>query len=61
MKKEKFDSYLYERDFALMMLEVLIKKNEISFTTYKAVKKSLMTEEEEYGKLRTGRTANATG
>jgi len=61
MNKEKFDSYLYERDFALMMLEVLIKKNEISFTTYKAVKKSLMTEEEEYGKLRTGRTANATG
>ena len=61
MAKTLFDPESYERDLAMMMLDVLVNKNEISFGTYRAAKKNLMSEEEEYGKLRTGRTANATG
>lgn len=39
-----FDEETYEQDLALMMLEVLLKKNEISVSTYNLVKKGLMKE-----------------
>jgi len=50
MVKVLFDTDLYEKDLAVIMLEVLMKRNELSFNTYKAAKKCLMTQEEEYGK-----------
>ena len=39
-----FNEETYEQDLALMMLEVLFKKNEISINTYKSVKKDLQKE-----------------
>lgn len=39
-----FDEETYEQDLALMMLEVLFKKNEISINTYKSAKKDLQKE-----------------
>lgn len=60
MTKEVFDQESYEQDLALMMLDVLVKKNEISFNTYKAAKRDLL-KEESYGKLCTGRTAKIAG
>ena len=39
-----FDEETYEQDLALMMLEVLLKKNEISLNTYNSVKKGLTKE-----------------
>ena len=60
MTKEVFDQESYEQDLALMMLDVLVKKNEISFNTYKAAKRDLL-KEEAYGKLCIGRTAKIAG
>ena len=60
MAKEVFDQESYEQDLALMMLDVLVKKNEISFNTYKAVKRGLL-KEEEHGELCNGRTAKIAG
>lgn len=56
-----FDADSYEQDLAMMMLEVLMKRNEISSSTYKATKRNLRAQEEEYGKSSDGRTAKAIG
>lgn len=40
-KNIMFDEETYEQDLAAMMLEVLFKKNEISFNTYKTAMKNL--------------------
>lgn len=61
MARVLFDMDSYEQDLAMMMLEVLMKRNEISFSTYKAAKRSLMTQEEEYGKSSVSGTAKAAG
>ena len=45
MANAVFDEETYEQDLALMMLEVLLKKNEISFNTYKSAKKGLQKED----------------
>jgi hypothetical protein len=39
-----FNDETYEQDLALMMLEVLFKKNQISLNTYNAAKKGLEKE-----------------
>lgn len=61
MARVMFDTDSYEQDLAMMMLEVLMKRNEISLSTYKAAKRSLMTREEEYGKSSVSGTAQAAG
>ena len=60
MAKEVFDQDSYEQDLALMMLDVLVKKNEISFNTYKAAKRGLL-KEEAYGELYTSGAATIAG
>lgn len=61
MARVLFDTDTYEQDLAMMMLEVLMKRNEISLSTYKAAKRSLMTQEEAYGESSIGGTAKAAG
>lgn len=41
-----FNPDFYEKDLALIMLETLVKKKEISFDTYKAAKKKVKKEDE---------------
>lgn len=60
MTKTVFDQESYEQDLALMMLDVLVKKNEISFQTYKTAKKYLL-KEEGYDELCTGRATQVAG
>ena len=60
MGKTLFDPDSYEQDLALMMLNVLVKKNEISFSTYKAAKRALLREDC-YGESCIGTTAESVG
>ena len=60
MEKTAFDPDSYEQDLAVMMLDVLVKKNEISFGTYKTAKKNVL-KEEKYGESCTGGATEAAG
>lgn len=54
-----FDTDTYEQDLAVVMLDVLEKKNEISHNMYKATKKCITTQEAEHGKSIVGGAAKA--
>lgn len=60
MEKSLFNPDSYEQDLAVMMLDVLVKKNKISFSTYKAAKRALL-KEDCYGKSRIGTAAESAG
>ena len=55
-----FDEETYEQDLALMMLDVLLKKNEISLNTYNSLKKEV-TKEVKWNELCSDGTTKLAG